>query len=148
MPADRADRLAQHARARHEQTLQRAQAALASMADNGDAVTVSRLADRAAVSRSWIYTQPELCDRIEQLRQTRTGSPARADSRASEESLRRRLALAHERITQLRAENQQLLQSLARVHGQLRAAKESGTGQAGTARESDDDRARHPPSPQ
>lgn len=123
MPADRADRLAQHARARHEQTLRRAQEALASMADDGDPVTVSRLASKAAISRSWVYTQPELRDRIAQLQHARTRSPRRNDdSRASEESLRHRLTLAHQRITQLRAENHQLRQSLARAHGQLRAA--------------------------
>lgn len=125
MPADRADRLAQHARARHEQTLQQAHAALTSMASNGDAITVSLLASKAGVSRSWIYTQPELRDQIERLQpQTRSGAPRReTGDRASEESLRRRLDLAHERITQLRAENQQLRQSLARAHGQLRAAQ-------------------------
>jgi len=125
MPADRTDRLAQHARARHEQTLQQAHAALTSMADNGETITVSLLAGKAGVSRSWIYTQPELRDQIERLQlQTRTRAPRReAGNRASEESLRRRLALAHQRIAQLRAENQQLRQSLALVHGQLRAAQ-------------------------
>jgi hypothetical protein len=125
MPADRANRLAQHARARHEQTLQRAQAVLTTMSKDGDVVTVSLLASKAAVSRSWIYTQPELRDQIEQLRQnrTRTGSPSRAPgSHASDESLRHRLELAHQRIAQLRAENQQLRQSLAFAYGQLRAA--------------------------
>lgn len=126
MPAERADRLAQHARARHEQTLHRAQAALTSMANDDDAVTVSLLASKAGVSRSWIYTQPELRDQIEWLQRsaTRTGASRReADHRASEESLRHRLALAHERIAQLRTENQQLRESLARAHGWLRAAQ-------------------------
>lgn len=126
MPADRADRLAQHARARHEQTLHRAQATLTSMANDGDDITVSLLASRAGVSRSWIYTQPELRDQIERLQHptTRTGaSRSEADHRASDESLRRRLDLAHQRLAQLRTENQQLRQSLARAHGELRAAQ-------------------------
>lgn len=125
MAADHVDRLAQHTRARHEQTLQQARAALTSMASDGEAITVSLLASKAGVSRSWIYTQPELRGQIERLQsQTRTGAPRRdAGNGASEESLRRRLALAHQRIAQLRAENQQLRQSLARAHGQLRAAQ-------------------------
>jgi hypothetical protein len=78
------------------------------------------------VSRSWIYTQPALRDQIEQLRYDpprprRSGSQA-GGSRASAESLRRRRALAHQQIQQLRSENQQLRQSLACAHGQLRAA--------------------------
>lgn len=126
MPADRVGNLTRHARRRHEQTLQRAQDALAAIANSGDPPTVGLLASKAAVSRSWIYTQPELRDRIERLQQKRTRTSSRAGttgSRASEESLRRRLTLAHQRIAQLRSENQQLREELARAHGELRATK-------------------------
>lgn len=124
MPADRAHHLAQHARQRHERTLQRASETLTALADSGGPVSVAALATRAEVSRSWIYTQPELRDRIEQLQQVSSlsGRGANNAHRASDESLRRRLALAHQRITQLRNENQQLREALARAHGQLRAA--------------------------
>lgn len=143
MPADHVDRLAQHARGRHEQTLQQARAALTSMASNGDAITVSLLASTAGVSRSWIYTQPELRGEIERLQaQTRTGTPRReTGDGASDESLRRRLDLAHQRIAQLRAENQQLRESLARAHGQLRAVRGTTRSATATGKEPDDDRA-------
>ena len=126
MQADRAQRLAQLARARHDQTLQRARDALAAMAVEGECVTVAGLAAKARVSRSWLYTQPELRDQIEQLRNSRNaGSPTTAStsSRASAESLRHRLELAHQQIARLRTENRQLSESLARAHGQLRAEK-------------------------
>jgi predicted nucleic acid-binding Zn-ribbon protein len=144
MSVDRANRLAEHARARHEQTLHRAQAALTSMANNGEAITISLLAGKAGVSRSWIYTQPELRDHIEQLQQatTRPDAPRRETANhASEESLRRRLTLAHQRITQLRTENQQLRESLARAHGQLRAARDTVGSAIATGKEPHDDRA-------
>jgi hypothetical protein len=130
MPADQASKLAEHARARHEQTLQRAQAALAAMTSDGTAVTVARLAAEAGVSRAWIYTQPGLRDQAERMQRGHApGPPARqAGSRASDESLRRRLELAHQKITQLRAENQQLRHDLAAAHGQLRAAAASCEG--------------------
>lgn len=122
MPADPAHRLAQHARQRHERTLQRAHEELAALADSGDPITIARLATQAGVSRSWIYTQPELRERIEQLQITAPGGRGVDGAhRASDESLRRRLNLAHQRITQLRNENQQLRDALARAHGQLRA---------------------------
>jgi Family of unknown function (DUF6262) len=73
MAADQAGRLAEHARARHEQTLQRAQDALAALARNGEPVTVARLAGEAGVSRAWIYTQPGLRDQIER---TQRGHPS------------------------------------------------------------------------
>jgi hypothetical protein len=122
MPADPAHRLAQHARQRHERTLQRAHEELAALADSGDPITIARLATQAGVSRSWIYTQPELRERIEQLQKTAPGGRGAGGAHgASDESLRRRLNLAHQRITQLRNENQQLRDALARAHGQLRA---------------------------
>jgi uncharacterized protein DUF6262 len=130
MPGD-SNRLAEHARHRHEQTLQRAQAALAKLANNGGTPTVAGLAREAGVSRSWIYTQPELRDLLEQLQHTKTPIGATGqggNSRASEESLRRRLALAHQRIAQLRNDNHELRQMLARAHGDLRAAKAHQTG--------------------
>ena len=125
MPADGAHHLAQHARQRHERTLQRASETLTALADSGGPVSIAALAARAGVSRSWIYTQPELRDRIEQLQQRSSRISRRADGahRASDESLRRRLAVAHERNTQLCKENQQLRESLAHAHGQLRAAR-------------------------
>jgi hypothetical protein len=46
-----------------------------------------------------------------------------AITRASDDSLRQRLTLAHERINQLRTENQQLRNALAHAHGQLRVAR-------------------------
>lgn len=127
--ADRTARLVQHARTRHEQALQRARDALTALAASGETVTIAALAGKAGVSRSWIYAQPALRDQIEQLRSgpPRPGPSDRqtAGSQASAESLRRRLALAHQRIQQLRDENQQLRQSLARAHGHRRAATTS-----------------------
>lgn len=131
MPADQASRLAAHARARHEQTLQRAQAALAAMASDGAAITIARLAAQAGVSRAWIYTQPGLRDQVGRMQHGHTPGPPparQAGSRASNESLRRRLELAHQKITQLRAENQQLRHDLAAAHGQLRTAAASSEG--------------------
>jgi len=49
IPAEHADRLAEHARARHEQTLHQAHTALTSMASNRDAITVSLLASKAGI---------------------------------------------------------------------------------------------------
>jgi hypothetical protein len=131
MAADQASRLAEHARARHEETLQRAQDALAALARNGEPVTIARLAGEAGVSRAWIYTQPGLRDQVERMQRGHPpGTPPgrQAGSRASDKSLRRRLELAHQKITQLRAENQQLRRDLATAHGQIRDAQASRDG--------------------
>ena len=124
MPAAHAHHLAQHARQRHERTLRRASETLTALADSGEPVSITSLASRAGVSRTRLYTQLELCERIEQLQQPspRIDRSAESAHRASDESLRRRLALAHQRISQLNNENQQLRKALAQAHGQLRAA--------------------------
>ena len=122
MPADQVERLTANARRRSEQTMHKAQDALAAMAARGGAITVAGLAKNAEISRSWIYTQPELLDRIEQLNQAAEPRPPRsaAASRATLDSLKRRLDLAHQRITELRHENGELRRVVERLHGQLR----------------------------
>lgn len=125
MPAEHPHHLAEHARQRHDQTLRRAQQTLTELTDAGEHVTIARLANQAGVSRSWIYTQPALRDRLRQLQQHHASAGIVRDTvtRATDDSLRQRLALAHERITQLRTENQQLRDALAHAHGQLRTAR-------------------------
>lgn len=131
MPADHPQHLAEHARRRHHDTLHRAERALTELADAGEQVTVALLADRAGVSRSWIYTQPQLRDRLRQLQQQQASAGFVRDTvtRATDDSLRQRLILAHERINQLRTENQQLRDALAHAHGELRAARLATSGQ-------------------
>jgi hypothetical protein len=125
MHADNTHCLIEHARQRRQQTLERARRALAELSDTGQPVTVAKLASRAGVSRSWIYTQPELRDQIQQQQHSHSDSRSARQTvtRASDKSLHGRLTLAHERITQLRNENQQLRDSLAQAYGQLRAAR-------------------------
>jgi hypothetical protein len=89
MPADHPRHLADHARQRHHETLQRAQQTLTELADAGEQVTVALLADRAGVSRSWIYTQPQLRDRLRQLQQQQANAGFVRDTvtRATDDSL-------------------------------------------------------------
>ena len=127
MPADQVARLTANARRRSEQTRQKAQDALAAMAARGGAITVAGLANNAEISRSWIYTQPELRERIDELNQAAAPRPPRSEaaSRASLESLRRRLQMAHQRIDQLRHENGELRRTVEQLHGQLRDHKQT-----------------------
>lgn len=127
MPADHTHHLADHARQRHRQALERAETALTEMADTGEPITPAQLAARAGVSRSWIYSQTALRDRIRQLQRHQADSAAnrQAVTRATDDSLRHRLTAAHERIAELRHENQELRNALALAHGQLRAARQS-----------------------
>ena len=64
MLADNSSYLRAAARSKHEDTRRRALAALAKLEADGTRVTVTALAKAAGVARSWIYTQPDLMDRI------------------------------------------------------------------------------------
>ena len=120
MRADNTAHLQKAAAARSEHTRQRAIDALDHLQSTGAAVTVAGLARSAGVARSWIYTQPDLLNRINtQPPSTRVAANSR--TRASEESWQRRIELAHQRIKELSEENQQLRTQLALAHGQRRA---------------------------
>lgn len=116
--------LRQAAKARHEQTLRRAEAALNSLSRRGEPVTVRGVADAARVSRSWIYQQPRLLAEISQLRQDGPGQRASvpASQKATVDSLRQQMHAYRDEITRLRAEIADLREQLARQLGAARTA--------------------------
>jgi len=86
---------------------------------------VATLAAKAGISRAWVYTETELHQQINALRGPRLNTPQAAGTveRSSDTSLRHRLALAHQRISELTDDSHQLRDQIARLHGQLRTAK-------------------------
>ena len=119
MLADNSAYLQAAARSKHEATRRRALAALAKLEADGTRVTVTALAKAAGVARSWIYTQPDLMERIAATTPEHAAKPS--PTRTSDESWQRRLELAHQRIKDLTDENKQLRTQLALAHGQRRA---------------------------
>lgn len=94
-------------------------------------ITFDALAREAAVSRSWLYNQPDLRAEVERLRARRNPSaPGRHvpyRQRASDASLLRRLESATERIRELETDNRQLREALALALGERRAADIRGS---------------------
>jgi len=137
MRPDPADRLAQAARRRHEQARAKAVRALRELDHAGTPVTFESLARAAGVSRSWLYTQPDLRAEIEQLRE-KTGpaprAPIPATQRATDPSLLRRLQAALKRNRDLTQENQQLRRQLAHALGDQRAVGHQARNTAGPTR--------------
>jgi Family of unknown function (DUF6262) len=119
-----AEPLGQAAAARHDRTIKRAQDALRDLEREGAQISFQAVARRAGVSRQWLYTQPELRQRIEQLRDRRAsqsdGVPGR--QRASEASLRQRVEALRAENRRLREENASLKDELAIDYGQQRVA--------------------------
>ena len=129
MRPDNSHHLIAAAQRRRADTLQRAREALHDLAESGQPRTVTQIAAHAGVSRSWLYAQTELRDRLRQL----TDAPQAAEPAApqiepsSEASLRQRLTLAHERIRELDNDNRHLRDQIALLHGQLRASRIAAT---------------------
>jgi len=125
MRADNSRHLIAAARSRAAQTRQRAVAALLHLDATGQPVSVDAVARQAGVSRSWLYTQPDLRDDIQRLGVHDSAARALATvpgrQRASEASLLRRLQAATDRIRRLEKENGELRNSLAIALGQRRA---------------------------
>jgi Family of unknown function (DUF6262) len=123
MPADNTAQLADSARRRHELTRGKAIRALRELDRAGAQVTFELVARTAEVSRSWLYSQPDIRTEIQQLRDAAPRAPSSqvpAGQRASDPSLRQRLQAACERNRQLTEENRRLRRQLAEALGQLR----------------------------
>lgn len=122
MKADNSRHLAKAARSRAQQTRRRAVTTLRQLATTDQSVTVSVLAQRAGVSRSWLYTQPDLLAQIREEQPKPSRAPVvPARQAASDGSLRQRLQLAHTRIRDLEADNARLRHALAQALGDQRA---------------------------
>jgi uncharacterized protein DUF6262 len=122
-----AEPLAAAAALRHQDAHHRATQALATLDAEGLTVSFQAVARRAGVSRQWLYTQPELRARIEQLRDHHPNASAATvpdEQRARERSLRQRNETLLADNRRLRAENQTLRDELAVLYGQLRARDE------------------------
>jgi hypothetical protein len=129
------DPLSGAAARRHELTRSKAIQALRELDRSGQPVTFAGVAQAAGISRSWLYTQPDISGQIRRLRESTAGAgPAGAipaGQRATDLSLRARLAAALDRNRQLADENARLRRQLARALGDQRSARTRSGNDAG-----------------
>jgi len=132
----RSDPLAEAAARRHELTRSRAVQALRELDRAGIPVTFAGVAQAAGISRSWLYTQPDISSQIRRLRQETSSAGSAgavpAAQRATDASLRTRLTATLDRNKQLADENARLRRQLTRALGDQRSARtRSGNDQGG-----------------
>jgi hypothetical protein len=92
----------------------------------GIPVTFAGVAQAAGISRSWLYTQPDISSQIRRLREETGGAGSAttpAGQRTTDASLRARLTAALGRNKQLADENARLRRQLARALGDQRSAR-------------------------
>jgi hypothetical protein len=124
--ADNSRHIRLAAERRHELTRSKAVAALRELQNQGGAVTFEAVAAAAGVSRSWLYTQPDLRTVIIGLRDDRPRPPRASRRSASTDSLRARLSASLERNRELSAEIERLRHQLALALGHSRSRNTSG----------------------
>jgi hypothetical protein len=112
------------ARHRHELTRAKTIQALRELDRAGTTVTFEAVARHAGVSRSWLYSQPDIRAEVQRLRDITRRAPSPsipARQRTSDASLLTRLESALERNRKLTEENQRLRRQLAHALGDRRA---------------------------
>ena len=123
----RPDPLSEAAARRHELTRAKAIQALRELDRVGAPVTFAGVASAAGVSRSWLYTQPDISDQIRRLRKGTNGAGGSgtlpAGQRATDASLRARLTAALKRNQALTDENARLRRQLAHALGAARRSQ-------------------------
>jgi hypothetical protein len=137
MRADNTRHIITAARHRHELTRAKAIQALRTLDAQGAPVTFEAVAQAAAVSRSWLYAQPDIRAEIEHLRAAHRRAPATpvpARQRSSDASLLHRLEATTQRIRQLGEENRKLREQLAQALGEQRATMNRDTASTPAAR--------------
>ena len=126
MPPEAPAPLAAAAARRHQLTRARAIQALRELDRAGSPVTFASVAGAAGISRSWLYTQPDIRSLVQRLRgSSRPGTSAAipAAQRSTDSSLRARLAAALQRNQALAEENARLRRQLARALGDQRSSR-------------------------
>jgi hypothetical protein len=120
---DNSAHLAAAAQRRHELARSKTIQALRELERSGAPVTFETVAHTATVSRSWLYTQPDIREQIHRLREATRAAPTPAipdRQRSTDPSLIARLEAAHARIAQLTEDNQRLRRQLAHALGEQR----------------------------
>lgn len=111
------------ARRRHDYTRRRATDALRRMDAAGEPVSFAAVARTAGISRAWLYRDDAVRAEVDRLRRPRSAATRTrpAAEQATADSLRQQLDAVRSVIAELRVENQQLRDALARNLGQRRA---------------------------
>lgn len=114
--------LRQQAEYRHQATLQRAEAGISQLLREKQTVNFRTVSQVSRVSVAWLYRQPKIRARIEQLRQL-TNQPKMQDvasastTAISEASKNAMLISLRQRLKQVEAENQELKRQLEVAYG-------------------------------
>lgn len=113
--------LAAHAKQRAECKQQQVEQAISKLLRENKPVNFNAVATSAGVTKAYLYSRPELRDRIEALRTSQRNNltPQRKPSERTEGSREVLIAAKDRRIKELEQENQRLKEELKQALGKL-----------------------------
>lgn len=114
-----------HAQQKHDQSIEQTERAIRQLIKEGRPINFSTVEEVAGVSRTWLYNQPEIRVRIEQLRDQQPGKKKVARSqRASDASNAAMILTLKEKLQKSQAENRGLRQQMEEIVGRSLYADE------------------------
>ena len=128
-PADPAAALAEATLRRSQHARKQAGQAITAASRSRNRVSLAGIAAAAGVSRSWLYTQPDLITAIRALQSRQPTAERTGPQPASTASLQTRLDAALARIKQLRADNADLTRQLETAFGEIRRLRAQAPSQ-------------------
>lgn len=117
--------LASSAASKKEATLKKTQAAISELLKANDLINFNTVAEKAGVSKAWLYRETDIADRIKRLRDQQAGQEPKAyreAQRASDASKSALVTTLKARVKELESENRDLKKQLEVVYGKLHDA--------------------------
>lgn len=117
--------LASSAASKKEATIKKTEAAISELLKASAVINFNTVAEKAGVSKAWLYREPAVADRIKRLRGQQASNQAKAhkeSERASEASNHALVTTLKARVKELESENRELKKQLEVVYGKLHDA--------------------------
>jgi predicted nuclease with TOPRIM domain len=110
-----------YAKRKKEETVEKVEQAIKQLIQQNEKINFNTVTKAAGVSKSYLYNQTELRDRIETLRQQQreVTSPKNIKKNMNVENKDSLIQVFRERIRELEKENKQLKEEIKRVNGKL-----------------------------
>jgi len=117
--------LASSAASKKEVTLKKTEKAISELLKANDLINFNTVAEKAGVSKAWLYRETGIADRIKRLRDQQANKEPKAykeTQRASDASKSALVATLKARVKELESENRELKKQLEVVYGKLHDA--------------------------
>ena len=115
------DGLVNHAHRKSQNTAEKVNEAIQRLIKNKEKVNFNSVSEESGVSKAYLYTHPDIRDRIETLRKQQEGlpSPKQVKREMTDASKDVVIAAKNKRIKELEEENRLLKQELQKVRGKM-----------------------------